>query len=83
MSYDLFPTILTLKWLRKEHSRSLRMALFAETSRSHRKRKIKKCIIACILLVNPYVADNARYKNQNCPAVLKYFKMHKVPDIIL
>jgi hypothetical protein len=28
MSCDLSPTILTLKWLRKEHSRSLRMALF-------------------------------------------------------
>jgi hypothetical protein len=28
MSCDLSPTILTLKWLRKEHGRSLRMALF-------------------------------------------------------
>jgi hypothetical protein len=28
MSYDLSPTILTLKWLRKEHNRSLRIALF-------------------------------------------------------
>jgi hypothetical protein len=34
--------------------------------RSHRKRKIKKCIIQCILLLKLYVVDNARYMNQNC-----------------
>jgi hypothetical protein len=28
MSHELSLTILTLKWLRKEHSRSLKMALF-------------------------------------------------------
>jgi hypothetical protein len=41
---------------------------FAETCRSHRKRKIKY-IIQCIWLVNLYVVDSARYKNQNfCPS---------------
>jgi hypothetical protein len=45
MSFDLSPTILTLERLRKEHSRSLRMTLFAETCRIHRKRKINKYVI--------------------------------------
>jgi hypothetical protein len=32
MSYDLSPTVLTLKWLRKENSPSLRMALFCRNT---------------------------------------------------
>jgi hypothetical protein len=68
--YDLSPTILTLKWLRKEQLLPEDGIVLPKHVGAIVKRKMKKYGIQCILLVTLYTFENARYKNQKSPTIM-------------